>query len=110
MFSTNCSYFTFLSFRIFVLLSNDTFLAVLLIPGRCKHPHSRGYLLINYVLHLGQDKFWKDAMGCGGSKPAKPRGTNISQPQELILQIPRPQVDYNGRPIRVKDYELDRQT
>ncbi|KAL8861896.1 MAG: hypothetical protein Q9178_001765 [Gyalolechia marmorata] len=38
------------------------------------------------------------------------RGTNISQPQELILQVPRPQVDYNGRPIRVEDYELDRQT
>ncbi|KAI4257446.1 MAG: hypothetical protein L6R42_005656 [Xanthoria sp. 1 TBL-2021] len=49
-------------------------------------------------------------MGCGGSKPAKPRGTTISRPQELILQVPRPQVDYNGRPIRVEDYELDRQT
>ncbi|KAL9002477.1 MAG: hypothetical protein Q9188_004595 [Gyalolechia gomerana] len=52
-------------------------------------------------------------MGCGMSTPAKAkpkRGTAISAPHELILQVPRPQLDYNSRPIRVEDYELDRQT
>lgn len=45
------------------------------------------------------------------SVKAKPRGgTTISRPHELILQVPRPQLDYNDRPIHVEDYELDRQT
>ncbi|KAI4127890.1 MAG: hypothetical protein LQ341_006742 [Variospora aurantia] len=52
-------------------------------------------------------------MGCGmsTSQRAEPaRGSAISRPQELIIQIPRPELDYNRRPIRVEDYELDRRT
>lgn len=38
------------------------------------------------------------------------RGSNISGPSDLIMQAPRPRLDYGGRPIRVEDYELDRRT
>lgn len=52
-------------------------------------------------------------MGSGMSKEKKKRRaqiTNISGPQELIMHVPRPRIDYNGRAIRIEDHELDRRT
>ena len=56
-------------------------------------------------------------MGSCFSTPEAPRtkkqpqkGSTISAPQELMLHVPRPEVDYNNRPIRIEDHELNRQT
>jgi hypothetical protein len=46
---------------------------------------------------------------CSSEQEADPEPT-ISQPQNLILHVPRPQVDYDGRPVRIDDYELDKAT
>ena len=56
----------------------------------------------------------------GSSAPARParpapqarraQAPSISRPQDLMLHIPRPRLDGDNRPIRVEDYELDRQT
>ena len=34
--------------------------------------------------------------------------TTISRPQDLMMHIPRPRVDYNERAIRIEGSELDR--
>ena len=36
--------------------------------------------------------------------------TNISGPQELMMHVPRPRMDYDGRAIRIEDHELDKRT
>lgn len=45
-----------------------------------------------------------------GKKPRRAQITNISGPQDLIMHVPRPQVDHDGRLIRIEDHELDRPT
>ncbi|KAL9137071.1 MAG: hypothetical protein Q9175_001719 [Cornicularia normoerica] len=43
-------------------------------------------------------------------QPRRAQITNISGPQHLMMYVPRPRVDYNGRAVRTEDHELDRQT
>jgi hypothetical protein len=42
--------------------------------------------------------------------PQQARPVNIGLPQDLILNVPRPRLDERGVPLRIDDYELDRQT
>lgn len=48
--------------------------------------------------------------GCCSDEQEADPAPRISRPQDPILQVPRPRVDYDGRPIRIEDYELDRAT
>lgn len=50
--------------------------------------------------------------GCCSTDPADEPAPApiISRPQDLILQVPRPRLDAEGRPIRIEDFELDRAT
>lgn len=43
-------------------------------------------------------------------KPDRAQITEISAPHDLLMHVPRPRVDHNGRAIRIVDYELDRRT
>ncbi|CAF9939030.1 MAG: hypothetical protein ALECFALPRED_007959 [Alectoria fallacina] len=45
-----------------------------------------------------------------GEKPRRAQITKICGPQDLILHVPRPRVDHDGRVIRIEDHELDRRT
>ena len=52
-------------------------------------------------------------LGCPVASEEKPRQaqiTNISRPRDLMLHVPRPRVDHDGRVIRIEDDELDRRT
>lgn len=43
-------------------------------------------------------------------KQRRPTITNISGPQDLIMYVPRPRIDSEGRAIRIEDHELDKRT
>ena len=45
-----------------------------------------------------------------GKKSHRAQITNISGPQDLIMHVPRPQVDHDGKAIQIEDHELDRRT
>ena len=53
-------------------------------------------------------------MGCGSSKSdgggAPAPALNIGQPTDMMMGVPRPRFDTEGRRIRVEDFELDRST
>ena len=52
-------------------------------------------------------------MGGGISKEEKSRQVqivNISAPQDVIMPVPRSRVDQEGKPLRIENHELDRQT
>ncbi|KAB8356590.1 hypothetical protein FH972_024172 [Carpinus fangiana] len=48
----------------------------------------------------------------GKAHPEQTAGSSmqIGRPHDLILQVPRPQLDGNGVPIQAVDYEIDRHT
>lgn len=43
-------------------------------------------------------------------KPRRAPITNTSGPQDLMMHIPRPRVDYAGMAVRIEDHELNRRT
>lgn len=49
-------------------------------------------------------------MSAPPKKARQGKDVSISRPQDPLLHIPRPELGYDNKPIRIKDYELDKST